>query len=95
MDTKDFPKEIIGQGLRAADTALLTAIVEHVAENNPEIARSIIEAAIRHVPPHSARAGEASVETIARDELKNRLQVLLGEIAPPSGFGGAFQSNVR
>jgi hypothetical protein len=95
MDTKDFPKEIIGQGLRVADTALLTAIVEHVAENNPEIARSIIEAAIRHVPPHSARAGEASVETIARDELKNRLQVLLGEIAPPSGSGGAFQSNVR
>jgi hypothetical protein len=84
MDTKDFPKELIGRGLRLADTALLTAIFERVAENSPEIARSIIETALRHVPPHSALAGEASVETIARDALKNRLQMLLDEIAPPS-----------
>jgi hypothetical protein len=54
----------------------------------------IIEAAIRHVPTHNARPGEASVETIARDALESRLQVLLGEIPPPSRFGGAFQSNV-
>jgi hypothetical protein len=94
MNTKDFPKEIIGQGLRVADTALLTAIFERVAENNPEIARSIIEAAIRHVPPHSARAGEASVETIARDELNNRLQSLLGEIAPPSQLVDGVQRRV-
>lgn len=55
----------------------------------------MIERAIRLVPPHSALAGEASVETIARDALKNRLQGLLGEIAPPTRSGGAFQSNVR
>jgi hypothetical protein len=94
MNTKDFPKELVSQGLRVADTALLTAIFERIAENNPEIARLIIEAAIRHVPTHNARPGEASVETIARDALESRLQVLLGEIPPPSRFGGAFQSNV-
>ena len=96
MPNTNIPPEILDHGLRAADTALLYAIFKHVSQNQPEIARSIVAEAIKNVPSDSGFPGEDSAAIVAKHALKNKLDVLLREIQPPSQLEpGSFQREVR
>lgn len=94
METKGIPPELMNHALRTADSALLSAIFQRVCENNPEVARLIIEDALKLIPPESGFAGEDSVGLIAKHALNNRLKTILAEMVPPSGIADGVQHNV-
>lgn len=94
MTDNDISPELLEAGLRTADTALLTAILEHVSENQPEIVRSIIAAAMKCIPTDSDSPGERVVGMIAQKALKHRLDSVLSELSPLSQLGDGAQRKV-
>lgn len=95
MDTKGIPPELIDRGMRAADSALLSAIFKRVCGNNPEIARLIVEDASKLLPTDSGFAGEDSVGLIAKHVLANKLKTILAELETPSGIADGVQRTVN
>jgi hypothetical protein len=94
MDIKNISPELLDDGMRLAESTLLTAILKHLSQNNPEILRAIITDALNNVPTGKEFEGEAALGTVARHMLEHRLKRMVSDMTPPSQLGEGFQRQV-